>query len=529
MPTVCSASEYTAVEYTITSDRECANLTVCSDTEFETIAATRNSDRSCAATRTCSDGEWQTAAPTTTTDRTCANLTICDADGGEYELIASSVTTDRICGLPNLVFPTDFDTLFPADERETLLSLFEATLVSTLALLVKDRNPPALFSVYEGSVLVTIQYDDNFTDAALAAVAANCGIRFTFNGVDLSPSPIASPGSCDITTTQEPINIGLGDASLATGSDSSDDNSNSSATAAASALGALALVALVALVTITGKRRNQDTKGSPIRKDAVDAAGLNPLYAGQAGSFAHNDRGAAKMIAGQEQVYSNPSEMAPKPGDPAYEAYYDTMQKQDGVEIQNAMYQSAASQRRPSGQLESGYTYGVGGSAEQMYDVGSANDEHLVGVTAPQNEYTIGSDYASKNEVDATYDIGAAQPLYDGAPAPDAVGEPTYDIGDGDGGAVAEPTYDIGAAGGPEATYGIAAGTLTAENPLDYEAIGGPKPTAAATELIYDNHPNSPEAPPQDEIYGLGSADRTASYNDAHNAPVANIDAVYDQ
>ena len=201
IPTLCDpATEFTTEEFTATSNRECGELTVCNaTTEFESVGPGQYNNRECAAATVCEEvgTQYQVSDLAEKVDRVCANVTACDIDG-EYELIAPNATSDRLCGAPTLLFPNDFDTLFPADDRANHIADFKAELARVLRDSLQELTPPSLIAVYEGSTLVTIQYENENTTDALDALAGNCGLELTFRGIDLFPSPIASAGICSV-------------------------------------------------------------------------------------------------------------------------------------------------------------------------------------------------------------------------------------------------------------------------------------------------------------------------------------------
>jgi hypothetical protein len=495
-PTRCDPdTEFVTLDFTTTSDRECGELTVCNaTTEFENVPADYDSDRECAAATVCEEvgTQYQVSDLAERVDRVCANVTTCDI-AGEYELIAPSATSDRLCGAPTLLFPNDFNTLFPADDRALHIADFKAQLTVVLRDSLRELTPPSLIAVYEGSTLVTIQYEnENITDA-LDTLATSCGLSLSFNGIDLFPSPIALAGACTPTVIDIDLGPGIGaGASTADDAAAADDTAGGVTTFVAVG-GVAALVALVALVAITKKRNDHDTSGKPITEDA-DASSLNPLYTAPTGQFSHDDRGTASAIAGctpgnatyDSVNYSQAK--PPMPGDVNYEAYYADMQRQtqSNTDSDGTYGVLEKEGKRASVELESGYTFGTGvAGSEATYDLGANN-------VTESPAFAIGADYASAEEI---YDMGDAE---------EAVAEPTYDMGDADQDRRRKSSHVYGMGGDAE--------VVARDN----------------SDLVYDNSAGTGNT--DEPVYGLKEGRRSMSYGDALSeevAPASNIDAVY--
>lgn len=515
IPTPCdAATQFTTSEFTATSNRQCGELTVCNtttdaalrgpwyaSTQFESVGPGQYTDRECAPATVCQEVgiQYQVSELVEKADRVCANVTECDIPG-EYELTAPTATADRLCGAPTLLFPNDFDTLFPADDRAVHIADFKEQLTLVLRNSLQELTPPSLIAVYEGSTLVTIQYENESTTDALGALAGDCGIALSFNGIELFPSPIESAGACTPEVTLIP-NIAIGAGIEASTADDKADETAAGVTTFVAIGGVAALVAMVALIAITADRNGRDTSGKPITEDA-DASSLNPLYSAPTGQFSHDDRGTASAIAGRTRApgpypadstydsvnYSQAKH--PRPGDVNYEAYYDDMQRQNRANdttYSNDNYGILEKPgKRASVQLESGYTFGTG--AEATYDLGGSDETE-------SPAYAIGADYAAATVAEPTYDIGDAQ---------EAVTEPTYDMGAADEDRRKKSAH----------VYGMAADAEVA--------------TRGDNDMIYDNSAGAQNT--EDEpVYGLKEGRRSISYGDALDEapPASNIDAVY--
>lgn len=101
--------EYEKVAPTLTTDRECAELSICNNltdsaTEYESSPPEYNKDRECSDLTVCNKSIQYTANPihyeskdrTPTSDRVCTNLTVCEFPY-KFQADLPTHTTDRVC------------------------------------------------------------------------------------------------------------------------------------------------------------------------------------------------------------------------------------------------------------------------------------------------------------------------------------------------------------------------------------------------------------------------------------------------
>ena len=115
----CSSEEFESKASTLTSDRECSNITQCTSNQYELTAPTATSDRVCQDQPTCASGQIVAVPGTSTSPQVCENpcpagqykdvaadacvaVTACTAE--EVETKAPTAMSDRECGpKPNIV------------------------------------------------------------------------------------------------------------------------------------------------------------------------------------------------------------------------------------------------------------------------------------------------------------------------------------------------------------------------------------------------------------------------------------------
>jgi hypothetical protein len=109
----CSSDQFESVASTLTSDRECSNITQCTSNQYQLTAPTATSDRVCNEQIVCAVYEDMAVAGTATSAQVCESkctetewfdvstaecnpLTECVGD--EVQEVAPSPTSDRVCG-----------------------------------------------------------------------------------------------------------------------------------------------------------------------------------------------------------------------------------------------------------------------------------------------------------------------------------------------------------------------------------------------------------------------------------------------